>query len=99
MLKSYEQKEKAEQETPAKVKIVLTDTELGQYKESLDKFASKRFPASMSYSVFIQSFAWAMVNSGLIPNEEEDVGKQKVPIYHQFQKEQRQIHQQKRHSL
>ena len=85
MLKSYEQKEKAEQETPAKVKIVLTDTELGQYKESLDKFASKRFPSSMSsYSVFSQSFAWAMGNSGLIPNEEEDVGKQKVPIYHQF---------------
>jgi len=84
MLKSYEQKEKAEQETPAKVKIVLTHAELGQYKESLDKFASKRFPSSMSYSVFSQSFAWAMVNSGLIPNEEEDVGKQKVPIYHQF---------------
>jgi len=67
LLKSCEQKEKAEQERTDKVKIVLTDAELEQYKESLDKFSFKRFPTSMSYSVFSQSFLGQWLTQALSP--------------------------------
>ena len=62
----------------------MNDNELSSYRSELEQWADQKIPASMPYIVLLQSIGWKMVDSGLLPKDEDPCYRQKMDVYGEF---------------
>ena len=66
------------------VQAYMNENELSSYRSELEQWADQKIPASMPYIVLLQSIGWKMVDSGLLPKDEDPCYRQKMDVYGEF---------------
>ena len=62
----------------------MNDEELSIYRTQLEQWADKEIPANMPFIVFLNVIGWKMVDSGLLPADEDPCYRQKMNVYGDF---------------
>ena len=62
----------------------MNENELSSYRSQLEQWADKVIPASTPFVVYLSNVGWKMVDSGLLPVDEDPCYRQKMDVYGDF---------------
>ena len=66
------------------IQAYMNENELSSYRSQLEQWTDKVIPASTPFVVYLSMVGWKMVESGLLPADEDPCYRQKMDVYGDF---------------